>query len=72
VKGAPEIVFDYCTKMLNEEGEVVDLSKEEKKKILSSVVTNKFASKALRTILLAYTDLTYSEYTQLKEENNLF
>lgn len=30
LKGAPEIVIDYCTKMINEQGEEVELTEEKK------------------------------------------
>ena len=40
--------------------------------ILNDVVIESFAKKAFRTILIAYTDYTYAEYTKLKENNNQF
>jgi magnesium-transporting ATPase (P-type) len=30
LKGAPEIVIDYCTKYFNKEGEEVELTEEKK------------------------------------------
>lgn len=36
------------------------------------MVTEKFAKKAFRTLLIAYRDFSIDEYTQLKNENNGF
>jgi Ca2+ transporting ATPase len=71
-KGAPEIVFKFCDKYMNEEGNAVELSEEKKAQITKDVITEQFAKNALRTILVTYVDYTVEEYNQLKEENNGF
>lgn len=37
-KGAPEIVIEYCDKIFDADGNLVDLSEENKKKILHDIV----------------------------------
>uniref|UniRef100_A0A2P2M5Q6 Calcium-transporting ATPase n=1 Tax=Rhizophora mucronata TaxID=61149 RepID=A0A2P2M5Q6_RHIMU len=54
-KGASEIVLQMCDKFVNERGKPVHLSEEQVWNI--SEVINSFASKALRTICLAFRDL---------------
>lgn len=39
---------------------------------MSEVVTNEFAKRAYRTILIAHSDLSLSEYQRLKVEHNEF
>lgn len=39
---------------------------------MQEVVTNNFAKKAYRTLLIAYSDLTFDEYKQIKAANNNF
>ncbi|KAL4571741.1 hypothetical protein LXL04_018506 [Taraxacum kok-saghyz] len=54
-KGAPEIVLGLCDKMIDGNGEVVELS-EEKVKLITNVI-EEFAVEALRTLCLAYLDI---------------
>jgi hypothetical protein len=48
------------------------LNKQKKQHIIHEIVTNTFAKKAYRTLLIAYTDLTVQEYENLKDQNNDF
>lgn len=54
-KGASEIVLANCDKVINENGEVVNLD-EESLNLLKSKI-DEFAGEALRTLCLAYVDL---------------
>ncbi|KAA8515612.1 hypothetical protein F0562_018777 [Nyssa sinensis] len=54
-KGASEIILDMCDKIVNEVGESVPLSGEQRKSITD--VINSFACEALRTICLAFKDI---------------
>jgi Ca2+ transporting ATPase len=72
VKGAPEIVIDYCDKSFNQEGHPTHLDADGKKRILSDIVTNTFAKKAYRTLLIAYAELSMEEYESLKHQHNNF
>jgi magnesium-transporting ATPase (P-type) len=62
VKGAPEIVIDLCESYFDQDGNLKDLTNKQKDNILSNIVTGTFAKKAFRTLLIAYTDLTVSQY----------
>lgn len=72
VKGAPEIVIDLCDTYYDKDGNKKDLGKSQKDNILNNIVTNTFAKKAFRTLLIAYTDLSLNEYEVLMSENNNF
>lgn len=72
VKGAPEIVIDYCDKYFDNNGNAVELDTQAKDRILKEVVTNTFAKKAFRTLLIAYAELSKDEYERLREANNNF
>ncbi len=52
-KGASEIVLAKCTSIIKENGHSVGLSENDKKDIVTTVVTP-MAGNALRTIALAY------------------
>ncbi|KVI00787.1 Calcium-transporting P-type ATPase, N-terminal autoinhibitory domain-containing protein [Cynara cardunculus var. scolymus] len=54
-KGASEIILKICDKIVNEDGEIVELSEKQRKTITD--VINGFACEALRTICLAFKDL---------------
>lgn len=54
-KGAPEIVLEQCTHLLNEEGKAVELTQSEKAHLLE--VNADMAGKAYRTIAVAYRKL---------------
>lgn len=72
VKGAPEIVIELCDTYFDKDGNKKDLGKSQKDNILNNIVTNTFAKKAFRTLLIAYTDLSLNEYEVLMNENNNF
>lgn len=71
LKGAPEIVIDYCGSYIDSDGNIQKLTEQEKRNIVGTVVTG-FARKAYRTIMIAYNDLTMEEYERLKAHNNGF
>ncbi|KAJ4767235.1 Calcium-transporting ATPase [Rhynchospora pubera] len=54
-KGASEIILDMCDKLLDKEGNVIPMSRNQAKDILA--IINGFASEALRTISVAFRDL---------------
>ncbi|KAL8200539.1 hypothetical protein R6Q57_011878 [Mikania cordata] len=54
-KGASEIILAACNKVVNANGEVVDLKEGSLNHLQSTI--NQFASEALRTLCLAYIDL---------------
>lgn len=56
-KGAPESLIQTCTKYLNSEGVVGQLSQQKREQIINEVVVKEFAANSLRTILTAYTDV---------------
>ena len=70
-KGAPEIVLDYCNS-LYVNGEKTPLDDDKKAEILKNIVKESFAPKAYRTLLVAYTDFSASDYQNLKSQNNDF
>lgn len=59
LKGASEKVKDTCSHYVNSEGQVVRLT-DEVNEMLNKVIEN-YASKALRTIAVAYKDLQAGE-----------
>ncbi|CEI89022.1 Putative Calcium-translocating P-type ATPase, PMCA-type [Rhizopus microsporus] len=66
VKGASEIVLEGCTKYLDSDGEAHKLDKEAIVKwngIISS-----YADKALRTIAIAFRDISKSQYKKLNDD----
>lgn len=72
VKGAPEIVIELCTKMVNDKGAEVALTEQEKGEFLGPKVLKQFASKCYRTLLVAYVDYTEAEWNELERKNNGF
>ena len=60
MKGAAEIVLGLCSKFIDSEGFVSDLTDDDKQRITTEVIEN-YASQALRTICLAYKDLGEEE-----------
>jgi len=71
-KGAPEIVFTYVNKMFDRNGQVVFIDEAKKTEIMKKIVSETFAVKAYRTLLIAYADYTEEEYQRLKSQNNGF
>ena len=72
LKGAPEIVIEYCTSYYDGSGSQQELTEEVKNKILSEIVTASFAKKAYRTLMICAKDISQQEYEQLKADNNNF
>ncbi|XP_042049557.1 calcium-transporting ATPase 4, plasma membrane-type-like [Salvia splendens] len=56
-KGASEIILKACSRVINADGEVVELSEEQVSSI--SDIINGFANEALRTLCLAFKDIDY-------------
>lgn len=71
-KGGPEVVLKYVSKMFDENGNLVELDQAKKDSIMNDVVTEKFAKKAYRTLLIAYREYTSDEYEALQDQNNNF
>jgi P-type Ca2+ transporter type 2C len=73
VKGAPEIVMQFCTKMLDSTGESVDLNNHKKHQILQKEIIDNYAkSFGYRTFMYAYKDINSDEWENLQAENNNF
>ena len=66
VKGAPEYVLDLCGSYYDQDGQVQDLGRNKKEYMIHEIVKNTFAVQALRTLLIAYTDMSVQEYENLK------
>jgi Ca2+ transporting ATPase len=71
-KGAPEIVLQYVSKMYDKNGRIIALDEAKKKEITKKIITDTFAVKAYRTLLIAHADYSWDEYLRLKEANNNF
>ncbi|KAI9321217.1 PMCA-type calcium-translocating P-type ATPase [Dichotomocladium elegans] len=67
VKGASEIVLKSCSHYLNAKGESKEL-KEKERGMVSNVITE-YANNALRTIALAYRDISSGEYRSSGDED---
>ncbi|KAI9283981.1 PMCA-type calcium-translocating P-type ATPase [Umbelopsis sp. AD052] len=65
-KGASEIVLSSCTQYIDEKGNVQKLDKEATTKFEN--VINEYAEKALRTITLAYKDLSDAQIKKLSDD----
>jgi magnesium-transporting ATPase (P-type) len=50
----------------------LELTEEKKAEILNKVIKLNFAPQALRTIMVAYKDMSMSEFNELKASNNNF
>ncbi|KAL0075273.1 PMCA-type calcium-translocating P-type ATPase [Phycomyces blakesleeanus] len=65
-KGASEIVLESCTSFLTSDGHVKKLDKETNVKVGGLI--SAYADKALRTIALAYRDLSSSKYEDMSDD----
>lgn len=72
VKGAPEFMLEVCSKYMVGEVETADMTAFTKDDIINKVIKDNFAPKALRTILVAYKDISIDEFNNLKHQNNDF
>ncbi|KAG2196901.1 hypothetical protein INT47_005125 [Mucor saturninus] len=66
VKGASEIVLSTCKHYINNKGEVQDLTEKVATKF--NTVISGYADQALRTIALAYRDVSSSDYKGVSDE----
>ena len=87
-KGAPDMLFDFTTKVVCEDGSVQDLSAnayvpdellngddagaQDTYRGLFERTVKKFAKQAYRTLLITYKDMSLAEYERIKSENNNF
>lgn len=73
MKGAPEIVMEYCTRMLDSTGAAVHLDDERKHNILQREIIDNYAkSFGYRTFVYAYKDINSDEWEALQAENDNF
>lgn len=72
MKGAPEYVIQYCTKILTADGEEREIDENEREQILQDEIIDAFAKKGLRTILYAYKDMDSDYWEELQAQNNNF
>ena len=72
VKGAPEQIVINSNSTYDESGEVISIDDEQQNAILTNIVDNEFASKALRCMAFAYRDYSIEEFEQLRTDNNNF
>jgi magnesium-transporting ATPase (P-type) len=56
VKGAPDFLLPYCTKFINKAGQSTKITTEFSESMSHNIL--EFASRSLRTILLAYKEVT--------------
>ncbi|RCH98722.1 hypothetical protein CU098_001564, partial [Rhizopus stolonifer] len=66
VKGASEIVLESCKYYMDSKGESHKLNKEAQVKV--NGIISSYADKALRTIALAYRDISKSEYKKYSDD----
>jgi P-type Ca2+ transporter type 2B len=71
-KGGPEVVFKYVNKAFDRDGQLMHLREEDKERIMKEIITDSFAVKAYRTLLVAYREYSMDEYERLSAENNGF
>lgn len=71
-KGGPEVVIKYVSKMFDTNGNAVPINQSKKDEIMKKIVTDSFAKKAYRTLLIAYREYTIQEYNRIKDQNNGF
>jgi Ca2+ transporting ATPase len=70
MKGASEIVLQKCTKILNQHGEVIPLTKDDYNHLLNNVI-GPMACDGLRTICIAYKDFD-SQPNDWNDEVDIF
>lgn len=58
--------------MIDTNGNQVKLSEGKKEEIMKKIVTDTFAKKAFRTLLVAYREYSIDEYKHLEAANNQF
>lgn len=73
IKGAAEVILSYCTKYVNENGEIKKITKKVREQIDSEL--NKMTGKAMRVLALAYAEdctIASSEAFQFDHEELIF
>jgi Ca2+ transporting ATPase len=70
MKGASEIVLQKCTKILNQYGEIIPLTKDDHNHLLNNVI-EPMACDGLRTICIAYKDF-YSMPNDWNDATTIF
>ncbi|KAH7285103.1 hypothetical protein KP509_33G012900 [Ceratopteris richardii] len=63
-KGASEVILSQCTKYIDAEGNIIDLTTEKVEELEGIIIT--FANAALRTLCFAYRELTEHEAQGLR------
>ena len=58
--------------MYSAEGKIIELTEYKKEEIMQKVVSETFARKAYRTLLIAHADYSTEEYNRIKAANNNF
>ena len=71
VKGAPEIIMNFCDHYCGEGAEKHELTGSKKKEIMERVV-RPFAGKCFRNILISYVDMDHHQFENLKHNANNF
>jgi magnesium-transporting ATPase (P-type) len=66
-KGGPEVVLKYVSKMFDSNGNQIAINQSKKDEVMQKIVTETFARKAYRTLLIAYREYTADEYDRIKE-----
>ena len=72
VKGAPEFVLTQCTQAFSRDGRVVNLTHQERDRILRDEIEGKFCKRNLRAIVYAYKEISLNDYLNQREMNNDF
>ena len=73
VKGAPEYVLKFCTRVFTQDGDIEDLDESERQRILDEEIIGQFArNQGLRTFAYAYKDINSEQWEDLQSEHNNF
>jgi len=67
VKGAPEIVFQYCTQYLNKVGDFANFNDFAKKNFMDK--QEEYADSAMRTLVIAFRDIPAKEFDNANKQN---
>ena len=68
VKGASEKIIKHCEYQFDEEGHIIELSEEQRERILNNTVINQFAKNRLRSIAFAYKDFTHDQWEDIRPD----
>jgi len=67
VKGASEVILDLCNGVLDQKGEVQTLQHDQKKQL--NEIINEWASQGLRTLTIAYRDISQDKIDQIAKSD---